>query len=43
MHNLIIDGMSLKDFGIYVSGENSYNAPAWAVETAGISSNPTSP
>ena len=33
MHNLIIDGKSLKDFGIYVSGENSYNAPAWAVET----------
>lgn len=33
MHNLIIDGKSLKDFGIYVSGENTYNAPAWAVET----------
>lgn len=36
MHNLIIDGKSLKDFGIYVSGENTYNAPAWAVETTTV-------
>ena len=36
MHNLIIDGRSLKDFGIYVSGENTYNAPSWAVETSTV-------
>ena len=36
MHNLIIDGKSLKDFGIYVSGENTYNAPAWEVETFSV-------
>ncbi|MBM6897452.1 hypothetical protein H9X86_08760 [Pseudoflavonifractor capillosus] len=36
MHNLIIDGKSLKDFGIYVSGENTYNAPAWEVETSTV-------
>lgn len=34
MHNLIIDGKSLKEYGIYVSGEKSYNAPAWAVDKA---------
>lgn len=33
MHNLIIDGKSLKDYGIYVSGENAYNAPAWQMDT----------
>lgn len=36
MHNLIIDGKSLKDFGIYVSGEKTYNAPAWEVETFSV-------
>lgn len=36
MHNLIIDGKSLKDFGIYVSGQNTYNAPAWEVETFSV-------
>lgn len=36
MHNLIIDGKSLKDFGIYVSGENTFNAPAWAIETFSV-------
>lgn len=36
MHNLIIGGRSLKDFGIYVSGENTYNAPSWAVETSTV-------
>lgn len=33
MHNLWIDGKCLKEFGIYVSGENTFNAPEWDYES----------
>lgn len=33
MHNLWIDGKSLKEFGIYVSGENTFNGAEWQYET----------
>lgn len=32
MHNLWVDGKCLKEFGIYVSGENAFNAPEWDYE-----------
>lgn len=32
MHNLWVDGKSLKSFGIYVSGEKTFGAPEWDYE-----------
>lgn len=36
MHNLWIDGKSLKEFGIYVSGEKTFNSPELDYETVSV-------
>lgn len=36
MHNLWVDGKSMKEFGIYVSGENTFGAPEWQYESISI-------
>lgn len=36
VHNLWVDGKSMKEFGIFVSGENSFGAPEWGYEAISV-------